>query len=75
MRDDKTNECAIDELCSQDRSKAGRAERLAVDEYDPDSGDEAPESGGVKSKFYKVNKEASGSYSQSSQSRERSTTS
>jgi len=57
MHDDSTNECAINELCSQDSSKPGRAERLAIDEYDPDSGDEITEAGGIKSKFYKVNKE------------------
>lgn len=57
MRDDKTSEYPIDELCSPERSRPGRVERPAVDEYDPDSGDEVPEAGGLKSKFYKVNKE------------------
>jgi len=57
MRDVMANESAIDEVRPSDSLQTGRPDGLAVDEHGLDSEDEAPEAGGIKGKFYQVNKE------------------
>lgn len=57
MRDQSTCEPAADEICSPDAPNPGLADRLGVDAPGMDSEESTPAAGGIRSRFYKVNKE------------------